>query len=100
MSGMAALTVTTSDQLVYRSQQGSATNNDSVAIRLAPAETGTVYLERSSKGTPADDSTSFFISGAEVYSATLVAGEEIHAVTDSGTVDIRVDANDSGEFGS
>lgn len=96
---MASLTVTTTDKLAFKSLEGASSVNDSVAIRLAPGATGTVYIERSTKGTAADTDTSFFITGTEVYSATLVAGEQVRVVTDSGTVEIRIDANDSGEFG-
>lgn len=97
---MASLTVTTSDKLAYRSNEGGANINDSIAIRLAPGASGTVYIERSSKGTAASTSTSFYITGSEVYSATLTAGETIHVITNTGTVEIRIDANDSGTFGS
>lgn len=96
---MAAFTVTTDSQTVYISNEGGANINDSVAIRLAPGATGTVYIERSSKGTAADEDTSFFITGEEVYSSTAVAGIQFNVITDTGTVDIRIDADDSGTFG-
>jgi hypothetical protein len=97
---MASQTITTTDALVYRSLEGGANINDSLAIRLAPGQTGTVYIQRSSKGTAASSTTSFFITDGEIYSTTLVAGEEVHAVTSTGSIQIRVEANDSGRFGA
>jgi len=97
---MATMSVTASSKLVYKSVEGGAGRNDSISIRLAPGVTGTVYLQRSTKGTAATTTGSFYITDSEVYSATLVAGEQIQAIVASGTLEIRIDADDSGTFGS
>lgn len=104
---MAKLTAGASDKLAFKSLEGTSSNLDSVAIRLADDTVTTkVYIERSTKkdshqtGTHADPATSFFISGSDVYSATCVAGVEIHVITDGDDVELRIDADDSGEVGS
>jgi len=97
---MATLTAGTADKLAYRSITGAAGSVDSVAIRLAPSATGTVYIERSTQDTPADPSSSFYISNGDIYNATLVAGECLHVITETDDIEIRIDGNDSGEFGS
>lgn len=92
---MAAIVVTTTPQIVYTSRQGAQFRQDTVKIRIT-AGTGTVYLEL---GKDASATTSFFVTGAEVYEHVLTSGEFISAVVASGTVAIRVSGAITGKYG-
>lgn len=95
---MAAKNVTTASSRAFKSVTGTAAAPDSVAIRLAPSETGEVYIEKSEDGSVAASTTSFFITGAEVYSTTMIAGQELTVCTSTGDTDIRIEAPESGLF--
>lgn len=98
---MASITVGTTSELIYTSNEGTATNPDSVALRLVDGS-GTVYIERTNSGqnAAASASTSFFIKDAEIYATDLVAGDRLNAIVASGTEVIRVTGPASGTFGS
>lgn len=93
---MAEIVIGTTSELVVRSVEGTVNNPDSIAIRLVDAS-GTVYLEKKAAAAVA---SSFFIKDAEIFSDTLVAGDEIRAVVASGTEAIRVYAPQTCNFGT
>lgn len=98
---MAKVHVTTTSRLAVKSNEGTQARPDAVQMRVVPSGTGTVWIKRTSggKNTVADTTTCFYFTETEAYEATLVAGDEINVITDSGTIDIVIDGDESMTFG-
>lgn len=94
---MAKVTVGTISELLFRSKEGSATAPDIFSVRLAPGAAGFLYLEL--MGTAAT-TTSYWIDENAGMSFSLVGGQYVNAVTDTGTVEVRIFGPQTATYGS